>query len=315
MAPEQMERPLEVDHRADIYSLGVVFYEMLTGELPLGRFEPPSRKVDIDVRLDEVVLRTLAKEPENRYQRVSDIRSRVDTIVGDGASTPAWRFGAGSAGLQACSEIAKRATNWVANLPWDQIPFKEMALAFVTFVVFMFGVMFIVEPPDADWTGLCVPAWLLSFVIARITVSSAASWQQMKLAHWCVFPPLLIGYLLFLALVLMWPAVVVAALGLTPVFLDVGNWELMGFAYERADLPQRLPPYWLMVACACACATLFWCILVSLLANKHPQPFSVIFHPANPAAIKTVATYVMIGAVFTLGPVALALAAILSFLR
>src|SRR5215471_16920924 len=80
MAPEQMERPLAVDHRADIYSLGVVFYEMLTGELPLGRFAPPSQKVQVDVRLDEVVLRALEKEPERRYQHASDVKQEVEAI-------------------------------------------------------------------------------------------------------------------------------------------------------------------------------------------------------------------------------------------
>jgi serine/threonine protein kinase len=81
MAPEQVEHPQTVDHRADIYSLGVVFYEMLTGELPLGKFQPPSKKVQIDVRLDEVVLRALEKQPECRYQQVSEVKTCVETIV------------------------------------------------------------------------------------------------------------------------------------------------------------------------------------------------------------------------------------------
>ena len=80
MAPEQMEGSHAVDHRADIYSLGVVFYEMLTGEVPAGHFEPPSKKVEIDVRLDEVVLRALAREPERRYQRASEVKTEVESI-------------------------------------------------------------------------------------------------------------------------------------------------------------------------------------------------------------------------------------------
>jgi tRNA A-37 threonylcarbamoyl transferase component Bud32 len=81
MAPEQVEHPQDVDHRADIYSLGVVVYEMLTGELPLGRFQPPSKKVQLDVRLDEVVLRSLAKEPGRRYQHANQVKTDVETIV------------------------------------------------------------------------------------------------------------------------------------------------------------------------------------------------------------------------------------------
>ena len=80
MAPEQVEHPATVDQRADIYSLGVVFYEMLTGELPIGRFAPPSKKVEIDVRLDEVVLHALENEPDRRYQQVSQVKTDVEHI-------------------------------------------------------------------------------------------------------------------------------------------------------------------------------------------------------------------------------------------
>ncbi len=77
IAPEQIERPHEVDHRADLYSLGVVLYEMLTGELPLGRFPAPSEKSASDPRLDEVVFRTLEKEREKRFQSADELKSGV----------------------------------------------------------------------------------------------------------------------------------------------------------------------------------------------------------------------------------------------
>jgi serine/threonine protein kinase len=87
MAPEQVEKPQTVDHRADIYSLGVVFYEMLTGELPLGNFQPPSRKVQVDVRLDEVVLHALEKEPERRYQHASEVKTDLEAIAATAATS------------------------------------------------------------------------------------------------------------------------------------------------------------------------------------------------------------------------------------
>lgn len=96
MAPEQMVGSREVDHRADLYSLGVLLYEMLTGEVPLGRFEAPSRRnSDVDARFDEVVLRAMDRDPARRQQSAAVLRQELLQLAGGRDDAGGIREGAG----------------------------------------------------------------------------------------------------------------------------------------------------------------------------------------------------------------------------
>lgn len=87
MAPEQVTTPESVDHRADIYSTGVVAYEMLARELPGPDREPPSRKSSTDPRLDPIVLRALERDRDRRYPEARLLHRDLTTLSRTPASS------------------------------------------------------------------------------------------------------------------------------------------------------------------------------------------------------------------------------------
>ena len=245
MAPEQVESPAAVDHRADIFSLGVVFYEMLTGGLPLGRFPAPSTKTPVDTRIDAVVFRTLEKERENRQQSADEVRTQVEGI----ASTPGLAPRSAGPSAAPAPELdsvppgggTRRPSLWDWAEPAAGILGLWSTLALLAgwgaaFRGDLHGSRFFTLLAATSWTG--VPALVLgALAYGRASHSSAAG-----LARWVR------------TAVLAWPAGMVIALlgaitglGLGTILLLflLGSWIWFGRKYidRRTLLPsirQRL---------------------------------------------------------------------------
>jgi predicted Ser/Thr protein kinase len=234
MAPEQRQSPLEIDHRADIYSLGVVFYEMLTGELPLGRFAPPSQKAAVDARLDEVVFRALETEPERRYQSISAVKTDLEEIAGARPPAPAAvRWGAGGREVtyleQALHEVRGPATGL-------------LLAGMLTPLAWLLGVLILlIDPlwshgrPDDTFRGFLI-TFLTSFAPAAILIGGALKMRRCE----------------------SWEFAFIAAItALTPftgltwlLSLPMGVWALLvlckprvraGFARHLEEGPRRTP--------------------------------------------------------------------------
>lgn len=204
MAPEQLEHPQEVDQRADVYSLGVVFYEMLTGELPLGRFVPPSEKSTVDPRMDEVVMRTLEKERERRTPSAGELKTQVETV----AATPRRAAAPAQTTLENCFGLLGPSGRLAVFRDWP--PLAVFAVGMVGLSLLSFGFLPVLSHRwQVSLRPLIVLAMLLQFTGS--TLGALALWdfpngaprRGLAGALFAVFFPTLMGSCSFLYLPLL----------------------------------------------------------------------------------------------------------------
>jgi len=173
MAPEQVAGAAKVDHRADIYSLGVMFYELLTGELPIGRFAPPSRRCQVAKGLDDVVMKTLESDPARRIQSAREMKARIERAPTSAASAP-------GAISRYRTEVAQRKSSAV-----DEGGRLMADRAWLDGILFPCVVLPLMNPWAEEWVAPStrqiydvwdihlagVPAWLVSVVALAVVIA------------------------------------------------------------------------------------------------------------------------------------------------
>jgi serine/threonine protein kinase len=184
MAPEQLTRPGEVDHRADLYALGVLLYELLTGHLPLGRFEPPSRRDGVDPRIDAIVLKCLEREPQRRFENAGELCAALQSLA-----RPVRARGATPTATGAAAPAATRPTPLARTLIASSLVLLSTAMPWMHSKSQLFGLpgefsqSFWAWNSSLDLADLSIPFWLVAPIAVFLALEAWLQWRGLWHAH------------------------------------------------------------------------------------------------------------------------------------
>jgi serine/threonine protein kinase len=91
MAPEVL-RGTALDGRSDVYSVGILLYEMLVGEVPKGAFPVPSQRTRLHPKVDRIVLKAMHSDPSQRYQDAASLAAALGSLRPRHGDWHRWRF-------------------------------------------------------------------------------------------------------------------------------------------------------------------------------------------------------------------------------
>jgi serine/threonine-protein kinase len=168
MSPEQAQG-LKVDHRSDIYSLGVILYEMVAGRIPFEGdtswtlifkhiHEPPPAIAGIQPAVQKVIDRVLAKKPEDRYQTARALAADYMEAIGMLAEANTLRMSLHPSRLPLSGTVPKNG-NQSSSPPWVSIiPFALIPLLLIALAVFAIPRLAASNPPTQNANNTVQPA-------------------------------------------------------------------------------------------------------------------------------------------------------------
>ena len=155
-APEVVNSPHSVDHRADIFSVGVMLHELLTSHLPAADSRSASNIVRCDARFDKIIRRATHTSPAARYASAAELADELQAIAAPDVSAmrPAAAPDVSAMRQSAASIVAPRRPTVPYHTPTRKKSSGGPVVAFLIFAAIVGAVLFVLKAPKPEEKSL-----------------------------------------------------------------------------------------------------------------------------------------------------------------